>query len=198
MATYTCDNFPAADLLAAIQTVAPKTTAGAAKTETASTKFSPLVCNYTFAPNLEPGLDPNLGATATIQIKLVDESTDGLPAYSDIKQGFEKNRDRVAADAKGDASADTQRLESPAAGSQGVEAFFDDYITRSAGIDNAVRSDLSVLRATLPVGVHVDLSYSPQPDSSIAVPALADDPFQNETRHQIVEAVAKSVLSKLS
>jgi hypothetical protein len=197
MATYACDNFPAAELLAAIQTVAPKTTAGAAKTETASTKFSPLVCNYTFAPNLEPGLDPNLGATATIQVKLVDESIDGLPAYSDLKRGFEKNRDRVAADAKGDASADTQSLEFPAAG-QGVEAFFDDYITRSAGIDNAVRSDLSILRATLPVGVHVQLSYSPQPDSSVAVPALADDPFQNESRHQIVEAVAKSVVSKLS
>ena len=58
-------------------------------------------------------------------------------------------------------------------------------------------SRLSILRATLPVSAEIDLGYGVTNDTSIPAPPLASDPFQNDTRHDLVKAVAKVVLSKL-
>ena len=194
--TYTCDSFPATDVLAAVQTAAPKTTAGSFKTERAGDKYGPLQCIYQLQSNLKSGIDPSVAADVEIEITLTDEVIDGVPAYHFIKEGFDKESARLHAAAKGDASSDIQSLFVPVSGI-GAEAYFDDYFTRDAGINRQVRSDMKILRSSLPVTVKVNLSYGPQPDSSIPVPAVATDPFQNDTRHMVVEAVAKFVLAKL-
>jgi len=198
-ATLTCDKFPAVDLLAAVQTVAPKTTAGSVKTERLADEFgSPLVCDYDFASNIKPGLDPTtvIGQDIHFSIRISDGSVAGIPTPQVIRDGFAKERDVAKHDAKGDATADTQFVFLAVDGI-GDGAYFGDYITRDNGVTGADESDLSVLRATVPMTVEVKFGYSTQPDTAIAAPALADDPFQNDSRHTIVEAVARAILAKL-
>ena len=151
----TCDKFRAVDLLAAVQTVAPKTTAGLVKTERLADEFgSPLVCDYDFASNIKPGFDPTtvIGQDIHFSIRISDGSVAGIPTPQVIGDGFAKERDVAKHDAKGDATSDTQFVFLAVDGI-GDGAYFGDYITRDNGVTGADESDLSVLRATVPMTV---------------------------------------------
>ena len=196
--TYTCDSFPMSELLAAVQTVAPLTTAGHVVADAVANEFgSALGCSYFFAANLEPGVDPTTlkGQNVTFIVQIRDESVSGMPPPQTVRDTFAKNRDHTKNTASGDASSDIQFSFLPVKG-VGDDAYFDDYITRQNGIENAEACELFVLRATLPMTVSVDMNYG-QPDSSIPAPAYASDPFQNDMRHAMVVAFAKVVLSKM-
>lgn len=197
---FTCDSFPAADLLAAVQTVAAATTAGSVKTERLADEFgSPLVCDYLFASNRYPDL-PTTAAESqdmTFIIKIEDGSVDGVPTPQTVSDAFSSERDQVSGSVNGDATSDHQILFTRVTGI-GDDAFFNDYYTRNAGINEAVASDFSVLRSSLPMSVEVDLDYAVQPGAAADTAAVATDPFQTDTLHSIIEAVTKAILTRVS
>jgi hypothetical protein len=198
--TFTCDSFSATDMLTALLAFAPKTTAGVVKTERLADEFgASLVCDYMFASNLEPGLDPASaeGQDVDFRVSIKDASVDGVPTPQVVQQAFAKERELIKGGASGDATSDRQALFVAVTGI-GDDAFFDDELTRQDGVNNSVISDLNVLRATLPMSVEVDLNYGVQPNSSVPAPPAASDPFQNDTRHAIVEAIATVIVTKLA
>ena len=193
--TYTCDSFPAAELLAAVQTVAPGTTAGHVVTQAVANEFgSALACQYFFAANLTPGYDPSSleGQNVVFIVMLKDESIQGVPTPQSVRDDFARQRDHAKNGASGDSTSDIQHLFLPASG-LGEDAYFDDYFTRMSGITANEASDLNVLRGSLPMSVDIDMSYS----ALLPVPAQTSDPFQNDMRHSMIAAFAKVVLSKM-
>lgn len=193
--TYTCDSFPAAELLAAIQTVAPATTAGHVVAQAAANEFgSALACQYFFAANLSPGYDPSSleGQNAVFIVMVKDKSIRGLPTPQSVREEFARAKEQAKSSAKGDSTSDIQSLFLPASG-LGDDAYFDDYFTRMSGVTGNESSDLNVLRGSLPMSVDIDLSYGALPP----VPEQAGDPFQNDMRHAMIAAFAKVVLSKM-
>ena len=193
--TYTCESFPAAELLAAVQTVAPLTTAGHVVTQAVADEFgSALSCQYFFAANLSPGHDPSSleGQNVVFIVMLKDKSIQGLPTQQVVRDDFAKERATAKSDAKGDSTSDIQSLFLPAPG-LGEDAYFDDYFTRMSGITGNERSYLNVLRASLPLSLSIDMNYSPL----LPVPDQAGDPYQNDMRHPMTAAFAKVVLSKM-
>ena len=193
--TYTCESFPAAELLAAVQTIAPGTTAGHVVTQSlANASGSAMSCSYYFAANLSPGHDPSSleGQNVDFIVQLRDESIQGLPTPQYVRDNFAKQRDHAKSTASGDSTSDIQALFLPASG-LGDDAYFDDYFTRMNGITGNERSELFVLRGSLPMTVSIDMNYG----ALLPVPAQASDPFQNDMRHPMIAAFAKVVLSKM-
>lgn len=192
---YTCDSFPAAELLAAVQTVAPGTTAGHVVAQSLADQFgSALSCSYYFAANLTPGHDPSSleGQNVVFIVQLRDESIQGVPTPQFVRDDFAKQRDQRKNSASGDSTSDIQSLFLPASG-LGEDAYFDDYFTRMNGITANERSELFVLRGSLPMSVDIDMNYA----ALLPVPEQSGDPFQNDMRHPMIAAFAKVVLSKM-
>jgi hypothetical protein len=193
--TYSCDSFPAAELLAAIQTVAPATTAGHVVAQAAADEFgSALACQYYFAANLSAGHDPSSleGQNVVFIVMLKDKSIHGLPTPQSVRDEFAREREQARSGAKGDATSDIQSVFLPASG-LGDDAYFDDYYTRMSGVTANESSDLVVLRGSLPMSLDIVMNYSALPP----VPEQTGDPFQNDMRHAMIAAFAKVVLSKM-
>ncbi|MCU1366745.1 MAG: hypothetical protein JWL72_647 [Ilumatobacteraceae bacterium] len=197
---YTCDSFSAADLLAAVQTIAPATTAGSVAPIRLADEFGdPLVCDFLFTSNRYPdlALTEAEAQDMTFIITIEDGSVDGIPTPQAVRDLFATHKAYTSGSVNGDATSDHQSSFASATGF-GEGAFFDDYYTRNVGISEAVASNFSVLRASLPMSVEVDLDYSAQSGAATATPATGVDPFQPDILHAIIEVVTNVVLTKVS
>lgn len=196
---FTCESFATSDLLKALQTVVPGTTAGPVKTERLADEFgSPLSCDYLFASNRYPSLAATVaeGQDITFLVRISDGIVAGAIPAKAVTDAFGKARDLANKDASGDAKSDHQSRFTHVSGI-GDDAFFNDYFTRNAGVNEAVASDMSILRSSLPMTVEVDMDYSVQQAAATTAPSGTADPFDAATMHAMSTAVANAIIAKL-
>ncbi len=195
----TCESFAASDLLKALQTVVPGATAGPVKMERLADEFgNPLSCDYLFASNRYPSLAATVaeGQDITFLIRISNGIVaDAIPAKA-VTDAFGRARDLANKDASGDAKSDHQSQFTRVSG-VGDDAFFNDYFTRNAGVNEGVASDLSILRSSLPMTVEVDMDYSVQQAAATIAPSGTADPFETATMHAMSTAVANAIIAKL-